>query len=132
VYKPVQAGPLTGAAVQRKAVAWTLTTSTYFMRRKKEAESRDFGDMENIFRQQFDVDWSRVACKERFVAMIGRSDKALLATDREALQAGVLHQNCPWPFLLLDTLAPLNIHALDPICSVCECMVDGSIHPKPL
>jgi hypothetical protein len=86
----VQEGPQSGLAVQRKAVTWTLTTSAYFKRRKNEAESRDFGDMQNIYRQQFDVDWARVACKERFMAMIARSDRTLLATDREALQKGTL------------------------------------------
>ena len=77
--------------MQRKAVAWTLTTSPYFVRRKREAESHDFGDMEaTIYAQQFDTDWARVASKERFVVMIGRSDKDLLATDRVELQRGAL------------------------------------------
>lgn len=84
----MQAAARSGAAVQRKAVAWTLTTSAYFQRRKKEAESRDFGDMEAIYLQKFDTDWARVAGKERFVAMVGRSDKELLATDRVELQRG--------------------------------------------
>jgi hypothetical protein len=77
-----------GAAVQRKTAVWTLTSSTYFNRRKSEAESRDFGDMAPVYLQQFDVDWERVVVKERFVAMVGRSDKRLLATNREELQRG--------------------------------------------
>lgn len=45
--------------------------------------------MDGILSQQFSADWARVAMKQRFVALIGRSDKDRLAGDSAELQAGV-------------------------------------------
>jgi hypothetical protein len=75
-------------AAQRKGVAWTLPTAPYFAQRKRDAESRDFGDQQHIYAQQFHLDWSRVAGKARFVGMISRSDRKALAADQEQLQRG--------------------------------------------
>ena len=67
---------------------WLLTSSDLFRMRTLEADSHDYGDMPAFYAQQFDVDWARVAAKERFVAMVGRSDRALLARDSAELQRG--------------------------------------------
>ena len=49
------------------------------------------GDMDGILSQQFSADWARVAMKQRFVALIGRSDKVRMAGDSEELQAGAIN-----------------------------------------
>lgn len=46
--------------------------------------------MDAVLSQQFSADWARVAMKQRFVALIGRSDKDRLAGDSLELQAGAL------------------------------------------
>lgn len=48
------------------------------------------GDMDGILSQQFSADWARVAMKQRFVALIGRSDKDRMAGASDELQAGAL------------------------------------------
>lgn len=98
-----------------RGVTWTLPTSTYFIQRKQTAESRDFGDMERVWAQQFAVDWGRVVAKERFVAMVGRSDKALLARDAEQLQRGALQ---------LSWSCEGRLHAAWVSCSCCPSLCD--------
>lgn len=54
--------------------------------------------MDGILSQQFSADWARVAMKQRFVALIGRSDKDRMAGDSDELQAGV--KQCKLPELV--------------------------------
>lgn len=111
----VSARPGVGA---KKGVAWTLPTSAYFIQRKHTADSRDFGDMARVWAQQFEVDWQRVVAKERFVAMVGRSDRALLARDADQLQRGA---SCCLVALLPCSAVLASARSTVPACPFLEC-----------
>ena len=83
----VERNPMAGPC--KHSPAWRVSDSELFGKRKLDCDAKDLVDTQDVFEKQFELDWQRVAAKQRFLRLIETTDKTKLSTSKQELARGV-------------------------------------------
>lgn len=83
----VDRNPMAGPC--KHSPTWRISDSELFGKRKLDCDAKDLVDTQDVFEKQFELDWQRVAAKQRFLRLIETTDKTKLSTSKQELARGV-------------------------------------------